>query len=78
MAETSTAPRTARDQRLRLGLTLRGLAARCTAEGVPASYSQLAKIEKGYCAPRPALRAKLAEILDLDPMTFSRIPGAPR
>lgn len=77
MAQTTTT-RTAREQRLSLGLTLRDLAARCTAEGVPASYSQLAKIEKRYCAPRPALRAKLAEILGIDPMTFDRMPGAPR
>lgn len=52
--------------RLRLGLTQEELAQECRARGVGASDSQLSKIERGLWAPRPKLRATLAEILDLD------------
>lgn len=64
-----------RDQRLRLGLTLRELAARCAAEGTPVDFSQLARIEKGMCVPRPRVRAVLAKVLDIDAATdFERVP----
>lgn len=55
-----------RTSRLRRGMTQAQLAKKCKDRGVPASDSQLSKIERGHCTPRPALRAALAEILELD------------
>lgn len=59
-------------QRLRLGLTLRQLADRCTAEGTPVDFSQLARIERGESLPRPGLRATLAKVLDMDVNDFEQ------
>lgn len=53
-------------QRLSRGWTLRELAKRCAEKGAPVAFSQLSKIERGIYAPRPNLRAVLAELLDLD------------
>jgi transcriptional regulator with XRE-family HTH domain len=47
-------------------MSLRALAAKCKQEGAPVSDSQLSKIERGLYAPRPRLRAVLAEVLDMD------------
>jgi len=70
MPQTTTSkPRT---QRLRLGLTLRQLAEQCANEGVPVSFSNLARIERGEWIPRPQLRAVLAKLLDLDVTDFER------
>jgi transcriptional regulator with XRE-family HTH domain len=57
---------TFRNQRLSRGWTLRELAVRCEAEGIPRpSDSNLSVIERGESVPRPALRAVLCELLDL-------------
>lgn len=61
-----------RSRRLGEGMTLRDLADRCTDEGAPVSYSQLAKIERGEYAPRPQLRAVLTKVLKLDADHFDR------
>ena len=58
--------------RLRSGLTLRDLAEVCRAAGVSVSDSQLSKIERGVCEPRPALRKVLAAVLNLSPLAFER------
>jgi transcriptional regulator with XRE-family HTH domain len=55
-----------KQQRLERGMSLRALAAKCKQEGAPVSDSQLSKIERGLYAPRPRLRAVLAEVLDMD------------
>jgi hypothetical protein len=47
-------------------MTLRDLARACADRGAPVSWSQLSKIERGLSAPRPALRAVLADLLGLD------------
>lgn len=57
---------TFKDRRLRRGMSLRALAARCEEEGAPVSNSQLSKIERGLYTPRPRLRAVLARVLDMD------------
>lgn len=67
-AETAS---TIRDQRIRQGLTLSELAAKCTAAGAPLSESHLSRIERG-AVPRPRLRATLARLLDLDISDFER------
>jgi transcriptional regulator with XRE-family HTH domain len=54
------------EARLRRGMTQAELAQACRKLGVSASDSQLSKIERGLFTPRPALRAALARILDLD------------
>lgn len=46
------------------GLTLRNLAALCGAAGQPVSNSQLSKIERDKCRPRPKLLSTLAKVLD--------------
>lgn len=61
-----------RTRRLELGLTLRQLAAKCTAEGAPIDYSQVARIERGESVPRPHTRATLARLLNLDVTAFER------
>lgn len=61
--------KTFRTQRLKRGWTLEGLARRCRDRGVSASNSQLSKIERDIWGPAPALRAVLAELLDL-PITY--------
>lgn len=66
---TQTDPRDltpVREARLRQGLSLRELARRCAEEGVPASYNNLARIERGEGVPYPKLRAALARVLGLD------------
>ncbi|GGM64343.1 hypothetical protein GCM10012275_38650 [Longimycelium tulufanense] len=45
------------------GLTLRDLAARCRKAGQPVNPSQLSKIERNICRPRPRLLATLAKAL---------------
>lgn len=72
VSETTSTQTALRTHRLRQGLTLRDLADQCAAKGAPVSYSQLARIEKGLYAPRPQLRAVLAELLDLDVNDFER------
>lgn len=47
------------------GMSLRALAARCRAAGNPVSDSQLSKIERGICRPRPALMRTLSEVLEV-------------
>jgi transcriptional regulator with XRE-family HTH domain len=64
MPQTTSTP--TRAARLRRGWTLRQLAAECAEKGVAIDHSQLARIERGEHTPRPALRAALAELLDLD------------
>lgn len=55
-----------REARLRRGWSLRYLAERCIAEGVSASYNNLARIERGESVPYPKLRAVIARLLELD------------
>lgn len=73
VSETTVVQTALRTERLRRGLTLRGLAEQCASKGVPVSYSQLARLEKGLYAPRPQLRAVLAELLDLDVNVFDQV-----
>ncbi|GAB3433063.1 helix-turn-helix domain-containing protein [Actinophytocola sediminis] len=54
-----------RKLRERGGMSLRALAARCKTAGTPVSDSQLSKIERGVCRPRPALMATLATVLEV-------------
>lgn len=54
--------------RLRKGWTLRQLAEQCRAAGQSVDYGQLGRIERREASPRPALRAVLAQVLDLDPV----------
>lgn len=54
-----------RGRRLEQGLTMQQLAQRCTAAGIPVSASEISRIERHIHTPRPALRKKLAELLDL-------------
>jgi len=61
-----------KQQRLRRGLTLRQLADLCADEGTPVDYGQLGRIERGEATPRPALRAALAKLLELDVTDFER------
>lgn len=63
---------TIRAARLRRGLTLRALAEQCAAEGVSVHYSQLGKIEAGKNTPRPALRAAIAKVLELDALDLEQ------
>ena len=70
MQQTSTSR--CKAQRLRKGLTLRQLADECASEGSPVDYGQLGRIERGEATPRPALRATLAKLLDLDVTDFER------
>lgn len=70
MQQTSTSR--CKTQRLRRGLTLRQLADECAAEGTPIDYGQLGRIERGESTPRPALRAVLAKILELDVNDFEQ------
>lgn len=52
-----------RETREHSGMTLRGLAARCTEAGQRVSDSQLSKIERGLHRPRPPLLKTIADIL---------------
>jgi transcriptional regulator with XRE-family HTH domain len=52
--------------RIRKGLTLLRVAEMCTERGEPVSEGQLSRIDRGMAVPRPALRAVLAEVLELD------------
>jgi transcriptional regulator with XRE-family HTH domain len=66
-------PNIFREHRLRRGWTLRDLARQCEAKGLSLpSDSNLSLIERGASAPRPALRAVLAELLELDIDYFER------
>lgn len=56
-----------RECREHLGLSLRALEVECAKQGAPVSNSQLSKIERGLCRPRPAVRAALRRILGQDP-----------
>jgi transcriptional regulator with XRE-family HTH domain len=47
-------------------MTLRDLAEKCAADGVPVGQSTLSRIERGKQVPRPRLRSVLATLLDLD------------
>lgn len=55
--------------RLRKGLTLRQLADACREAGTSVDHGQLGRIERGEASPRPGLRATLAEVLGIDPVT---------
>lgn len=68
MQQTSTSHIKAK--RLGLGWTLRDLAAQCEAAGVRAYASQLSRYERGLAMPRPAVRAVLARLLELDVADF--------
>ncbi|MFG2589093.1 helix-turn-helix domain-containing protein [Streptomyces sp. NPDC048438] len=57
---------TLRQQRLRLGLTLEEVVAKCAEAGVKVHNSQLSRIERGVAKPRPRLRADLARVLGLE------------
>lgn len=65
-------PETARERRIRRGWTLEALAAECAAKGVHTTPSTLSRIERGDQVPRPALRAALAELLELDVNDFDK------
>ena len=52
--------------RLKRGMTLQQVADACAARGVPVSEGQVSRIERGHATPRPALRAALAKVLELD------------
>lgn len=58
-----------KEQRLRRGWTLRDLAARCEARGVPVDFGQLGRIERHEAEPRPALGKVLGDLLGVDPAT---------
>ncbi|MFD9952435.1 helix-turn-helix domain-containing protein [[Kitasatospora] papulosa] len=62
-----------RQQRLRLGLTLEDVVAKCADEGVKVHNSQLSRIERGVAQPRPRLRADLARVLGLDALDVAAI-----
>lgn len=57
-----------RSERLHRGWTLQQIEAMCRDKGVPITNGQLSRIERGVAVPRPALRAALAELLELDPV----------
>lgn len=59
-----------RRKRLGLGLTLNGLAARCTEAGAPVTAPALSRIERRLQAPRPALRKTLADVLGMSTDDF--------
>lgn len=66
----SPAPKDRMQQaRLRKGYTLRTLAEACEKAGQKVDFGQLGRIERWEAVPRPALRAVLAEVLELDPIT---------
>jgi len=56
--------------RLEQGMTMKGLAERCTAVGVRVSTAELSRIERRIHSPRPALRKMLAEQLGLSVTDF--------
>lgn len=55
--------------RLRKGYTLRTLADACDQAGQKVDFGQLGRIERWEAVPRPALRAVLAQVLELDPIS---------
>lgn len=65
-----------RSERLRRGWTLQQIEEMCRDEGTPITYTQLSRIERGKATPRPALRAVLARLLDLDVAEFDRKASA--
>ncbi|WP_405709995.1 helix-turn-helix domain-containing protein [Streptomyces xanthophaeus] len=75
-ADTAPPGRQLRRRRLKLGLTLEDLAARCAAAGVPVHHSTLSKLETGRHRPRPHLRHALASVLALDD-PFDEPDGSP-
>lgn len=64
MQQTSSS--TIKTQRLRRGWTLRQLAAECATRGMEVDFGQLSRIERRMSTPHPALRAVLADLLELD------------
>ncbi|MFJ8760795.1 helix-turn-helix domain-containing protein [Streptomyces cyaneofuscatus] len=60
-----------RQQRLRLGMTLEDVVAKCAEQGVKVHNSQLSRIERGKAQPRPRLRADLARVLGLDALDLA-------
>ncbi|MDN3356028.1 helix-turn-helix transcriptional regulator [Actinomadura sp. DC4] len=56
-------------RRINLGLSLRALSVACSQAGGPISDSQLSKIERGVCVPRPSARRAITQVLGLDPVT---------
>lgn len=55
-----------RKARIRLGLTLAQVSAKCGELGVPVSDGQISRIERGKYAGRPETRVVLAKVLGLD------------
>ena len=55
-----------KQQRLRGGMTQQDLADKCREAGVSVDESHISRIERGIYAPRPRLRAVLADLLGLD------------
>lgn len=67
---TDPAPRDRmQEARLRKGYTLRTLADACEEAGQKVDFGQLGRIERWEAVPRPALRAVLAQVLELDPIS---------
>lgn len=67
---TPPAPRDRmQEARLRKGYTLRALADACEEAGQKVDFGQLGRIERWEAVPRPALRAVLAQVLELDPIS---------
>ncbi|MFI9492846.1 helix-turn-helix domain-containing protein [Streptomyces halstedii] len=62
--------------RLRLGLTLDEVVAKCAAQGIKVHNSQLSRIERGVAQPRPRLRADLARVLGMDDVAGHPGPGS--
>ena len=52
--------------RLRKGMTLRDLSARCRSLGAPIDYSFLSRIERGLSQPTPRVLPALAEALGIE------------
>ena len=52
--------------RLRKGMTLRDLSARCGELGAPIDYSFLSRIERGLSQPTPRVLPALAEALGIE------------
>lgn len=63
-----------RARRLEQGLTMQQLAELCTAAGIRVSASEISRIERRIHIPRPALRKKLAELLDVTVAEICRPP----
>ncbi|MGH3381782.1 MAG: helix-turn-helix domain-containing protein [Actinoallomurus sp.] len=79
MTQNDAEPRSPmQGRRIELGLSLRALAAECHRAGGPISNSQLSKVERGQCRPRPAARRAIKQVLGLDPIDVqAATAGAP-